>query len=75
MTDQTITSYTLERKFGSVHIIDNEDGERAARVSRFSVGPQQSLVSVTGGGLHSAALARAIAEAMVIVADEIERGR
>lgn len=67
-------TYTLEHKYSSVHIIDSEDGERVARVSRFSIGPRQSMVSVDSSGLMSPTLARAVAEAMVMVADQIEHG-
>lgn len=54
---------------GAYEIIDTNDGERVARVNQWMPGP---MVSVTGSQLMSPALARAVAEAMLMVARDIE---
>lgn len=62
--------YKIERQYeGCYHVVDTEDGERAARVSMFLPGP---MVSVSGQGLYSPDLARLVAEAMTLLADEID---
>lgn len=64
--------YRVERQYeGLYHVIDASDGERVARVARFEPGPK---VSYQGQTLIPPALARAIARALVGLADEIERG-
>lgn len=63
-------SYTVEKQYeGVYHVLDDEDGERVARVAKFMPGP---MVSVSGQSVTSPALARAIAEAMVLLADELD---
>lgn len=64
-------TYTIEQHFGGYNVIDDEDGERVARVTKFMPGP---VVSCDGATLTPPALARAIARAMVLVADEIDGG-
>lgn len=62
-------SYRIERQYEGVwHVLD-EDDERAARVGCFMPGP---MVSYSGPSITSPAMARAVAAAMVALADEID---
>jgi hypothetical protein len=54
---------------GCYAVIDSDDGERVARIARFMPG---DLVLVEGARITTPALARAIAEAMVALADELD---
>ena len=63
-------SYRVERQMEGVYFVLDEDGDRANRVSRFEPG---AMVSVSGQGLYSRAQARAVAKAMVMLADELEK--
>lgn len=51
------------------YVIDSDDGERVARVGKFMPGP---MVSYSGQKIVPPALARAVAEAMVSCADEVD---
>lgn len=66
-------SYTVNREYeGLYHVYDDEDGERVARVAKFLPGP---MVYVRGQqGMYPPQLARAVARAMVMLADELECG-
>ena len=64
-------TYTVERQYeGLYYVLDDEDGERVASVGRFMPGP---MVSVDGPRIVSPAMARAVADAMVALADDLER--
>lgn len=73
IANPTHESYTVQRQYeGEYHIID-EEGDRVARVSRFVTGPTSNMVSVSGPSLTPTDMARAVAKAMIRLADEIER--
>lgn len=66
-------SYRVERMYeGCYVVVDEDDDERVARVARFMPG---DLVLVEAARITSPALARAIAEAMVVLADELDARR
>ena len=66
----TAVSYRVQRMHeGCYAVIDSDDGERLARIARFMPG---DLVLVEGARITTPALARAIAEAMVALADELD---
>lgn len=65
-----MTHYSVQEHYGGYNIVDDDDGERVARVAKFMPGP---MVSVTGARITSPALARAVAQAMLALADKIER--
>lgn len=63
-------TYSVERQHeGVYHVLDDQDGERVARVARFMPGP---MVSVDGPRIVPPAMARAVARAMVRLANEID---
>lgn len=63
-------AYTVEKIYEGVYEVrDADDGARVARVSKFMPGP---MVSTTAAGIQSPASARAIASAMVALANDIE---
>lgn len=66
----TIYTYTVAKQYdGLYYVIADIDGERIASVGRFMPGP---CVSVDGPRITTPALGRAIAAAMVALADELD---
>lgn len=66
----THPGYKVEKQYaGLYYVIDLSDGERVARVGLFQPGP---MVSVDGPRITSPHLARAIAKAMVKLANELD---
>lgn len=74
-TEQKTITYTAERAHkDTYYIVCHEPGcpdERVARVGTFMPGP---MVSVSGKSLYPPEMARAVAEAMILVAAEIRAG-
>lgn len=72
--DSNALTYRVAKQYdGLYYVIASDDDERyqhTARVARFQPGP---MVLVEGPRITSPALARAIAKAMVKLANDIER--
>lgn len=62
--------YNVRKQSDGLYYVLDADGERAARVGRFHPGP---MVSVSGQGLYSPPLAKAVARAMTRLANDLER--
>jgi hypothetical protein len=64
-------SYRVKKQYeGAYVVIDEDDGEQMAHISRFNPGP---MVSVRGGSIYPPALAKAIARAMNKLANDLEQ--
>ena len=62
--------YYIEKQYeGCYLVIDEEDSERVARVARFEPGP---MVSIKIPHLLSPAMAKAVAAAMVELANDLD---
>lgn len=65
-------TYRIQKRYSGRYDIVDEENETIAHVSRFNPGP---MVSLTGGGLYSPALAKVLARAMTCLANDLEAGR
>jgi hypothetical protein len=68
LAGERMLSYRVKKECEGTYIVVDDEGERAARIAKFMPGP---MVSVTGGSLTSPALAKAVAKAMMKLANDL----